>query len=223
MKRVSLIILMIGWLLSAGSFSISAKESGDTLTARDALLRMPIANIDILSRSMRLDMLGYYDADSIYKTRNAMDGLSELMPPLSDDYLKVKLTSASTIAIKVLESKSGQIFVSSYTVGSDSNSRDSELSFFDKYMRRVKTSKYLKEPELKDFLVDGLDSKTRETVLDQIPFLTVEYSFRPGEDTLTATLTISGYMGREEFEKVSPYLRKQLQYRWSGNKFEKNY
>jgi hypothetical protein len=215
--------MMIGWLLSAGSFTLSAKESADTLTARDALLRMPIANIDILSRSMRLDMLGYYDADSIYQVRNALSGVSEIVPPLTNDYLKIRLTSASTIAIKVLPSKSGQIFVSSYTIGGENNSHDSELSIFDKYMRHIKTSKYLKEPKLKDFLIEGVDSKTREMVLETIPFLTVEYTLEPDRDTLTATLTIDGYMGREAYDKVSPYLRKQLQYRWSGNKFEKNY
>ena len=79
-----------------------AGETADSLTASDAFVRMPAQTLDILTTSMRLDLLDYYRADSIYRVPNVMEGLSYLHRPLTRDYVKVQITPVTTLTLRMM-------------------------------------------------------------------------------------------------------------------------
>ncbi len=193
----------------------------DSITSRRAFLELPVQNLDIIPRSARLDMLEYLDADSVYQARNSMEGLSELVPPVTKDYLMVRITPVSTISFKVLPlKKGGQIVVTSYTVGSDLRSADSEVCFFDAAMQPLKRQKFLKPAEVKDFLrLENVDKATSRRLLELIPFPTVEYTLSPDSTSIEATLTVRKAMGKEDYAEVEPYLRPHRVFIWNGTEF----
>ena len=64
-------------MLAVSAIGFSA-EKADTISLRRAFIDFPSPALDLLTRSMRLDMLDYYEADSIYRVKNALEGLSSL-------------------------------------------------------------------------------------------------------------------------------------------------
>lgn len=193
----------------------------DTLTASDALVGMPAETLDLLTTSMRLDLLDYYRADSIYRVQNTLGGQSHLLRPLTQEYLKVRLTSASTLTIKILPYRNSRIAVTSHTIGDTITAADSEIRFYDRDMRELKRDKFIKLATIEDFLkLDGVGRKTRKELTDLIPFPTIEYTLFPDSGELHAVLTVGEYLSKEALDKITPYLRRDRVYIWTGRKYE---
>ena len=195
---------------------------GDTLTASDALLRMPAKTLDILTRGMRLDLLDYYRADSIYRVPNALEGFSYLHRPLTDDYVKVQVTPVTTFTIRLLpRGKNRRIIVTLYTIGDSLQAADSEIRFYDTALNELKRDKFFKPASTEDFLdLKGVDRKKRDELLRLVPFPTVEYTLSPDGTDMKARLTVGEFLGREDLATLEPYLRRDRIYRWTGSRYE---
>ncbi|MCM1370008.1 MAG: DUF3256 family protein [Candidatus Amulumruptor caecigallinarius] len=189
------------------------------LSASDAFIRMPAQVLDLLTNSMRLDMLDLY-GDPTRKVMNTMEGYSSILHPLTPDYLKASLTPVSTLEIKILKYKKFPLVVAVYTVGDTLTAYDSDIRFYSRNMKELPREKFIKIAELKDFIRPGVSRAGRDSVLDAIPFPTVEYLLSPDSATLEAHLTVSDYLGREQAEKVSPLLLTSRRYQWDGKKFK---
>jgi len=196
------------------------RETPDTLTASGALVRMPAETLDLLTTTMRLDLLDYYRADSIYRVPNTMNNLSYLHRPLTSDYLKVQVTPVTTLTIKIFPFRKTRIAVTSYTIGDSLQATDSDIRFYDSDMHELKRDKFIKLASTEDFLrLDGIDHKTRKELTDMIPFPTVEYTLYPDSGELHARLTSGEFLGKETLDKITPYLRRDRVYAWTGSKF----
>lgn len=210
-------------LVCGGCFGAQAKVHvvADTVTASDAFVRMPAQTLDLLSTSMRLDLLEYLRHDSIYKVPNTLEGLSELVPPVTADYLKVKLSPVTEFTVRILPGKKEQIIGTAYTVGDSLQAHDTALQFFTPSMQPIKLDKIIKIASSEDFLdTHGLSHDEREKLLYYIPFPTVEYIFSPDGTELTARLTVGEFLGKEVNEKLAPYLHRERIYRWDGHKYK---
>lgn len=189
--------------------------------AQSAFIRMPAQTLDLLTSSMRLDMIDYYRADSIAEIQNALEGLSHPIRPMSDSYLKVQVTPVTTLTVRMLPYGKGQIAASAYTIGDSLQAADTELRFYDKNMTELKRDKFIKLASTEDFFnFDGVDSKTRKEMLALVPFPTVEYSFEPDSNRLHAYLTVGEFLGQETVKKITPYLRRDRCYEWDGKKYK---
>ncbi|MDE6391677.1 MAG: DUF3256 family protein [Muribaculaceae bacterium] len=208
-------------LMAAAEPPAAADAAPDRITASDALVKMPAQTLDILSTSMRLDLLDYYRADSIYRVPNVMEGFSWLHRPLTDDYAKVQVTPVTTLTLKVLPWKKKQIVMSVYTIGDSLQAADSDIRFYDSSMRELDPARFIRLVTTEDFIEsEGTDRRTRKELAGMIPFPTVEYTIGPDSLELRATLTSGTYLGKEEAEKLLPHLRKERTYRWTGSRFE---
>lgn len=215
------VMLAAAALMAAGESPVTTDAAQDRLTASDALVKMPAQTLDILSTSMRLDLLDYYRADSIYRVPNVMEGFSWLHRPLTDDYAKVQVTPVTTLTLKVLPWKKKQIVVSVYTIGDSLQAADSDIRFYDSSMRELDAARFIRLVTTEDFIEsEGTDRRTRKELAEMIPFPTVEYTIGPDSGELRATLTSGTYLGKEEAEKLTPHLRKERTYRWTGTRFE---
>lgn len=209
--------IMAIWLMAAGGVAVQAASPADTISAERAFIEMPMKNLDILTQSMRMDMVDYYHVDSIYQVRNAMEGLSHL-DTVSPDYLKVEITPVSSMEFKVTPSGNRDIVMCIYTIGDEVQAHDSELTFFDSAMRELPVSKYIKMPRLSDFF-NCPDKAAREKVAELVPFPTIEFEATPGADTLKAHLTVGQFMTREDYDAIKTWQLPELTYRWNGRKY----
>lgn len=192
----------------------------DTVTASDAFVAMPAQTLDLLTRSMRLDMLEYWKIDSIADIANTMEGFSHLCRPVTDDWLKVQVTPVTTLTIRMLPTRKGRIAATVYTIGDSLQAADSEIRFYDAEMNELKRDRFIKTPSSEDFFdFKGVDHKLRKELLSLVPFPTVEYTLSPDGTDLKARLTVGKYMGREDLEKITPYLRRDRVYHWTGSRY----
>ncbi len=201
----------------------------DTISARRAFVELSATTIDLLSRDTRLDMLDYFDVDSIYRAPNTMDGRSWL-ETVTPDYLKVVMTSVSTLEIKILPGgKRGDTVMTIYTIGGGTQAADSEVQFYDAALRPLDASKLFKPAVLFDFVevpkAPKEKSNTQEAPLTKrdieslVPFPTVEYLASPENTNLTGRLTVGKYMDIESYQRLEPYLTGPVTYRWDGSRF----
>ncbi len=189
----------------------------DSISAREAFVKLPLGTLDLLRRSTRLDMLDYFDADSIWQAPNAMEGSSHLID-VTPDYLKASITDVSTLTVRTLPSPAGTIVMTLYTVGTPEEGPDTEIRFFDAAMNPLETRKFISTPEVKDFL-DIPKGVNRKEIESLIPFPTVEWSVAKESPTLTGRMTLGNHLPLESSETVSKYLRPALTWTWNGKKF----
>ena len=171
--------------------------SAYALTAREAFVRIETPSLNLLTVQMRQDLLSYYDADTLRQVPNALGGLSQLTRPLTDDYLKVRITPVSTMAVKTIPTGKDTIVATIYTIAAPGQAADSQVTFYDSRLRKLPTHRFLRLAQIDEFIETGRNREGREQkmrLLSLIPYPTVEYTFAPDGDTVTAHLTVADYL-----------------------------
>lgn len=195
------------------------KESLDTISARRAFLEMPSGVLDLLSKDTRSDMLIYYDNDSIYKAKNNLDGVS-FLETVTPDFISIRLTDASRMQLKVLKLKNGsEIVMNIYTTGTEGDSGDSDVTFYDSRLKPLDKEKLLPSPRLSDFF-DTKGYKTKMKEIEEIlPFFTVAYEAGPQDSSLKANLTYGDRLTVEDTKILELLLKPEITYQWNGKVF----
>lgn len=216
-------IFLIAAISAAASFPASgeeAKPDNVPLTAREAFVNLPLEVMDLLPKSTRLDMLDYFEADSVWQAKNTLGGPS-VLEQVSDSRLTVKLTPVSRLQICILpavKKNEKPVILTLYTVGDDAP--DTELSFFSPDMTPLEEKKFFKAPKLRDFFnLDRPNGQSWKELEQIVAFPTVEYEMEQG-GRLVGRLTVSPLLGREDRGLLDKYLRKDLRWEWKG-KFER--
>lgn len=218
---VKISFLVLAALSAPGFGKICGQSIPDSITASEALIKMPANTLDILTSPMRRDLIDYYRADSIRSIPNTMEGLSQLERPLTRDYLRVRLTPVTTLTLRVLKRGKKEIVASAYTIGDSLQAADTDLRFYTAAMTELQRDKIIRLAETADFLqLEGVDKAKRKELMEMIPFPTVEYVLSPDGTGLTATLTSGEFLGRETLEKLKPYLRRVREYKWTGKRYD---
>lgn len=210
----------------------SNKEDADTvivvestrLTARQAFEEVNVPALDLLTPTMRGDLLAYHDAGTPREVVNAMGGMSSLEQPVTDSYVSCIITPVSKATIKVLPCGKEDVAMLIYTIAGEGQAADSQLMFFDPEMKELRQEKYIRLASIDDFIETPRDrdgAMLKKELLGLIPFPTVEYVASPDNDGLTARLTVADYMGAEDLHRLKPYLRQEVKYSWNGNKFDR--
>lgn len=197
--------------------------SAYALTAREAFVRIETPSLNLLTVQMRQDLLSYYDADTLRQVPNALGGLSQLTRPLTDDYLKVRITPVSTMAVKTIPNGQDTIVATIYTIAAPGQGADSQVTFYDSELRKLPTHRFLRLAQIDEFIETGRNREGREQkkrLLSLIPYPTVEYAFAPDGDTVTAHLTVTDYLGAETLQQLERHIRPHLTYVWNGHKYE---
>ena len=222
MDKTRHIFVLLAFLLTCSAFipCVYAEEAS-TGPAAKFFTGMPLSVMEMISRSKRMDMLDYYEADSIYHAPNGMEGFSYL-EKVTPTYLKLSLTPVSTMSVAVLPLKNDTVYQCIYTLGSDTQAHDSEIKFYDKNYRDLDVKKYIALPGLDSFFnISSKEKKENISKIEQsIPFPTITYSFDPETYVLTARLTTEELIGKEEYNKISGLLKAKISYIWNGKRYE---
>ena len=188
-------------------------------TARSVFEKLQTSSLEILPPTVRLDMLDYWDVDSVYKASNAMEGLSWL-EKVTPSYLKVHISAVSTLEIKILPEKKEKIAMTVYTVGDDVQAQDSEIKFFDENLAELPGSKYFTMPNVKDFFEIPKGSATKMKEIEQmIPFPTIAFNANPDNDNLEARLTVEQYINEDDWNIAKLFAKPDLKLEWKKDKF----
>lgn len=215
-SRKILSILVFG-LYCLTSFAAAPRDS---LTARKVFAEAPLEVLDMLRTSVRLDMLDYYtQADSIITVQDALGGKSRF-EIVTDDYMKVSVSPVSTLEIKVLPYKNGQIAMTLYTVGGDSIASDTKVDFFDANLNPLPASRFLTPPDPITFFNIKGSGITMTDLREWMPFQTLAYSAGKDDSSLTMTITTLQTLPKETREKLSAVLIPQRKAVWTGSKFK---
>ena len=196
------------------------QEQMDSIyTARYVFEHLHTSALELLPEQTRLDMLDYWDADSIYKASNALEGLSWI-EKLTPDYIKVRITPVSTFEIKILPEKKEKLALTIYTVGDDVQAQDSQVKFYDESLQSLPTDKYIEIPQLKDFfeIPKGSVTKMKE-IEEMIPFPTVAISANPDNYELEARLTVEQYINQDDWNIAKLFAKPGVKLIWKKDKF----
>ena len=210
--------------------AISKNNEGKTETAKDTVEsvfnaryvfeKLHTSALEILPGNTRLDMLDYWDVDSVYKASNAMEGLSWL-ETVTPDYLKVKITSVSSLEIKILPLKKDKIVMTIYTVGDEEQAQDSQVKFYDESLTEVASNKFLVMPEVKDFFEIPRGSATKmKEIEDMIPFPTIAFAANPDNDNLEARLTVEQYINQDDWNIAKLFAKPKVTLEWQKGKYK---
>ena len=194
-------------------------EERTVTTARDAFTYLNLRALEILKRTTRLDVLDYWDADSIYKATNAMKGESWI-ENCTPDYMRVRLTPVSTLELKMLPTKKdGMLTMVIYTVGGEAQAEDSRIIFTDEKLHLVETEKHFKTPKIERFFDIPKGSLTSmKEIKEMIPFPTVVYEASPTDYSIKARLTVGEYMNIDDYNIVKLFLRPEVSMTWNEKK-----
>lgn len=217
-------IFLVMALVLGSVYGVWGQEAkGKAMNGREIFANLQIPELDLLKKTTRLDMADYWAADSVYKAVNGLGGVSEL-EALTEDYVKVRMTPVSTVELKLLPVKGkDRIVACVYTVGSDTQAEDSQITFFDNELQPLDTKKYFKQPDLKDFfeLPKG-SATTMKEIREMVPFPTVAYSLAADSDDLTARLTVEKYINLDDWNIIKLFLKPEIKAEWKGKWEMKN-
>ena len=181
---------------------------------RTLFVGMPDSIVPLLTPTNRADCVDFIDAGMRAQVSNRLSGKSELLQ-LTDDYLKMKMSSRSTLEMKLLPSSGGDTLICMVR-SVCAEACDSRITFYTKeWTECAGGANYFKYPQIKEFFNAG-DSLGK--VLDIADIYLVQLSLSPANTDVEATYTMPAYMSQSDSAFVSKYLQK-IVYRWDGKRF----
>lgn len=181
---------------------------------RTLFVGMPDSIIPLLTETNRADCVDFIDAGMRAQVSNRLNGKSELLQ-LTDDYLKLKMSSHSTLEMKLLPRIEGDTLICIIR-SVCAEACNSIVSFYTKEWKECRGgSAYFEYPQIKDFFTasDSLDR-----MLDIADIYLVELRLSPSGRDIEATYTMPAYMSKSDSAYVSKSLHK-IVYRWDGKRF----
>ena len=188
-------------------------------TIKDIFLSEPGYLMPLLPKSAKMDMIDYLSVGQMADVNNAL-GKGTHFNKVTDNYMSVHISNGSTVELLLMPvSKRDTIVVAVTTFSLPA--KDSRIEFFSTdWKRYVRTKSFMKEPTMKDFISIPKGDKTKkETVLAAIDFPVIQYRINPDNNTIIATHSLKEYMSKDDYEKIAPYLRESLEYKFKNGIF----
>ena len=196
--------------------------TGEAKTIRELFADEPDDIFMILPKSIRLDMLDYFDVGRMVSMESNMTSNKKesRLLKVTDNQIDVALTGASQVSMTLLTENSDSIIavVQTYQLPYF----DSQISFFDTNWNRLSTKKYFTEPTVKSFITQAADKAKVNEILSLVKFALISYQIEQtdGVTTLTASLNLEGVMVKEDYDQIKDYLTKTVVFRLEKLKFK---
>ena len=196
--------------------------TGEAKTIRELFADEPDDIFMILPKSIRLDMLDYFDVGRMVSMESNMTSNKKesRLLKVTDNQIDVALTGASQVSMTLLTENSDSIIavVQTYQLPYF----DSQISFFDTNWNKLSTKKYFTEPTVKSFITQAADKAKVNEILSLVKFALISYQIEQtdGVTTLTASLNLEGVMVKEDYDQIKDYLTKTVVFRLEKLKFK---
>ena len=208
MKKILLI------LLSFCALSVMGQNM------KSVFIAMPDSICPLLTQVNKEDCIDFLASNMKAEVTNRFGNKAE-MKALTDDYVLVQTSSASTLEMKLLPvSDSIKVICMVKTVCA--SACDSDVLFYaSDWSKKLDAGDFLKLPAASAFYLPA-DSETEESVLikkkaDMHP---MKASLSKDDASLTFIYTTPDYLNKEDREKLLPHLRKEpIVLRWQDGAF----
>ena len=190
-------------------------------TIRDFFASEPDEVLLLVPRSVRLDMMDYYDSHQT-PTLNSRLGNGVRMLALDSAYVKLQTSEARVVEILMLQySRRDTILAVIETVKTPVP--DSRLRFFNSNWAELTSLSPLKKmPTLDDFFLPSVKKDKRQELLGRLPFTTIALTFEgENHDRLVARHGLAQFLSKDEYKLFAPYVRPTVTYQISGAKFKR--
>lgn len=186
---------------------------------------LPTDMLPLLSVGTRLDMVDYYANGLPTRSTNNLDGPS-IINTMTSNQLNAEVSEASAIQLTLLPGSGKHDIAALVTTYSLNPSLDSKVEFMTIRTDTAETvsldpldaRKLFSEPTFDQWLTPQ-GRKNRAEVVRLIPFLPVQYSVNPADNSLTAMLRLDGLVSDTDLETLAPLLQPSLTYKWNGKKY----
>lgn len=207
MKRI--IVLFLSWAFISG---VEAR------TIRDFFASEPGNLLALVPKTVRLDMMDYYDSGTIVQANNNM-GDGTRLDTITDNFMRLHTSDVKVLEMKMMKWKNDTILAVVETV--EIPVRDSRITFYNKNWVQLREIKPFKMPTMEDFILPNVTKEKRRELLASIAFPVIELSFGgAGFDQLTARHGQDKFLSRQEWNEMKPYLRPTITYSVQGGKIK---
>ncbi len=202
-------------ILTACSLSVQAQDM------RSCFVNIPDSLSTLLTKVNREDFGDFLDSHMKAEVKNRFGKMSE-MRALTADYLDLKVSSGSSVEMKLLpmnDSVNVICVVRTY----QGPVADSSVSFFDTAWHELPTSRFLDLPSESQFYADSvLAAKPEEwqNIRAKADIYLYRAKLSADNTTLSFTYTTPDYMDKETAEQLKPFLKSTpLVYKWEDRRF----
>lgn len=183
-------------------------------TMREVFAEMPDSVLELLTKNNRLDCIDFIENSMAARVRNTMGDYSELKV-LNDSYLRMQLTAASQIEMKLLagaDSVQYICLVRTYAGPVE----ESSVALYTTDWEQLPSEAHLLAPRYEDLWSrpDTLAAEEWKEMLQKVDLRLMKATLSPDAETLEWTLQLDT-LGKQEREAVQPFTCPLL-YRWNA-------
>ena len=197
---------------------LCAALGGECRNVRDFFASEPDDIFLLVPRTVRLDLMDYYDNGQRVELTNRMGNGTQLID-LDSTYVKVRTSASRVVELLMIPyTKRDTILAVIETVFTPV--ADSRLRFYNSNWVQLTSIQPLRPmPELGDLMLPTASRDKRRELLGRLPFTQLEMTFA-GErhDTLVVRHNLQQFLSKEEYALFAPWMRSQISYR-VGKKF----
>lgn len=216
--------MKINKLIIAIFFSVAGLFSSTSLQAQEAktlFINMPDSLSLLLTKVNREDCIDFLESKMKAQVENRFGKKSE-MTELGKDYIHMQMSPQTTWQMKVLALNDTTNVICTVSTAC-APACDSSIRFYTTDWKALDESQFVTLPVMTDFLntpdstlIYNFDEARRSADM-----LLMKMDFGKENTELTVTLTTPDYMSKETAEKLKPFLRRPIVYRWENGAFTK--
>ena len=189
--------------------------------AKTLFINMPDSLCPLLTKVNREDCIDFLESKMRAIVTNRFDQKTE-MTDLGKDYIRLQMTPQSTWQMKVLAlNDSTSVVCTVATVCAPAC--DSDICFYTTDWQPLEAEAFIQLPTMDDFITppdslsDDIYAYREARLAADVTLLQVDLS--KDAPALSVSLTTPDYMVKETAEKLQPFLRRPILYRWKEGKF----
>ena len=193
--------------------------TGTARTIADLFAIEPGNIFPLLTRTIRLDMVDYYNSGQQVALQNNLTGESELVE-LDSAYLKVKTSGSRVVEMQMRKVGKDTVITVIETVMIPVP--DSRLTQWNSHWQRFTSDRLFALPTIDDFIVKKMPGELRADLQDAMIFPLIQLTFKgENHDTIEASHGLEQFLAPSEYKRFADYLMPSISYRYNGLKIKR--
>lgn len=201
-------------------FSILLSLSANAQNINSVFVSMPDSLSPLLTKVNRQDFADFLSSGMKAVVKNRFGGQSEMLK-LTDDYLKLKTTEASSEEMKLLplnDSVNVVCVVKTY----NGPAEDSQVYFYSTDWKELPLPNFISLPGHEDFYKssnESVSTVSREDFANEMYIMKAELSDK--DNSIVFKCNTLEAMGKESADIMKPYTVDSLKFNWNAGKYVK--
>ena len=201
---------------------VAVFAGGRAQTMGELFVSMPDSLLPSLTKNDRADFVDFLAAKMRARVKDEFGNVAE-MRALTDDYLLLETSAASTLQMKRLPVDDSTRVVVAVTT-CKGPAEDSRIDVYTTAWEPLPADSFIALPVLDDFLLrgDSIDTARRDAALLRADVFFLKADLSPDSATMDFTYATPGYMDEESARVLRPFLTgKPVRYEWMDGRFIK--